>query len=511
MDWRGGTPTGSSSKSSARKTNDHTTNNNSSNRVKSNGISPKSFHSRRTSFETWTKSAQVMSPKSSVDALSTVLQEASDRVKVRANKEYTNQLKLKRSAFRSVTNVQIFSRQEQALQALDRMLRLHLNLDDDEKRDHRNALESNQEKIEGIHIPAISLRNISNDNHDHRDANIDGQCNLYVSSSSGGASLEEGSKRNKPTTKKRQSISPRKASERSKHVEVFLADRKIPYGVSTDAQFLPPLWSMEPRILSVETSKTGRRRYVVGNFGRLADYYWRKLDPSARHYYELIRERTPCRLYFDIEYCRESNPGITSKIDEEIMDELIKELSCELTVKHNLSIERKNIVDLDSSTTKKFSRHLIVHLPNGSLFSDTSHVGSFVKAFVSRLADEKAIGELQKKRPILSQYLFVNAKPAKNSVETTATSCIIDLGVYTRNRLFRILGSSKFGKPSSAALRLSDTNQFPFPESFSNNKFYIPAQQNRYLTSGHNDNNDVSDYESKVRICFCFQNLSIIL
>jgi VanZ family protein len=63
-------------------------------------------------------------------------------------------------------------------------------------------------------------------------------------------------------------------------------------------QFLPPLWSMEPRIFALETASSGKRKYIVGNLGRFLDHYWRKSDPLNRHYYELIREKTPCRLYF---------------------------------------------------------------------------------------------------------------------------------------------------------------------------------------------------------------------
>ena len=55
---------------------------------------------------------------------------------------------------------------------------------------------------------------------------------------------------------------------------------------------------MEPRMFAVEKSTTGKRRYMVGHLGRFLDYYWRKVDPKHRHYYELIREKTPCRLYF---------------------------------------------------------------------------------------------------------------------------------------------------------------------------------------------------------------------
>ena len=63
-------------------------------------------------------------------------------------------------------------------------------------------------------------------------------------------------------------------------------------------KFLSPLWSMEPRIFAIELSKTGKRKYVVGSYGRIADTYWRKVSPFTRHYYELIKEDTPCRLYF---------------------------------------------------------------------------------------------------------------------------------------------------------------------------------------------------------------------
>ena len=59
-----------------------------------------------------------------------------------------------------------------------------------------------------------------------------------------------------------------------------------------------PLWSFEPRIFAVETSSTGKRKYLVCHLGRFMHHYWKFCEPSAKHYYELIREGTPCRLYF---------------------------------------------------------------------------------------------------------------------------------------------------------------------------------------------------------------------
>ncbi len=59
-----------------------------------------------------------------------------------------------------------------------------------------------------------------------------------------------------------------------------------------------PLWSLEPRIFAIETSSTGKRKYLVCHLGRFMHHYWRFCESYAKHHYELIREGTPCRLYF---------------------------------------------------------------------------------------------------------------------------------------------------------------------------------------------------------------------
>lgn len=236
------------------------------------------------------------------------------------------------------------------------------------------------------------------------------------------------------------------------------------------------LWSMEPRIFAEETSATGKRKYVVGHLGRFLQQYWRERDPRSRHCYELIREGSPCRMYFDLEFCKVSNPRISSNESEMLMTEFIQELCDEFLLVHEIKVNRSDIVDLDSTTEKKFSRHLIVHVPNQQLFADAKSAGVFAKTFVERLAHELSIGKLAERRQTLAQHLFVKQKPSTHSsdesVVNTRETCFVDLGVYTRNRLFRILGSTKFGKPSTAALRIAAANEFPFPVGFNNSKFY---------------------------------------
>lgn len=257
--------------------------------------------------------------------------------------------------------------------------------------------------------------------------------------------------------------------------------------------FAPALWSMEPRIFSYERSTTGKRSYVVAQLGRFLDKYWRKTDPRARHYYEVIPENTPCRLYLDLEFSKVHNEGLSiDGVADELLNELFCELQAEFEVVHQLQLLRSHVVDLDSSTENKFSRHWIVHLPGGHLFPDNMAVGSFVKNFVSRLSNEQATKELALKgKSLLQDYLFVESSN-KNGV---LSSCIIDLGVYTRNRLFRLLGSQKFGKSPTASLRLSNNNQFPFPEGFDNDSFHLPAME-KYIpetvSSHHNTETDAA-------------------
>jgi len=328
-------------------------------------------------------------------------------------------------------------------------------------------------------------------------------------------------------------LTPSKCKIKQEFYDAFNCETEIGTGIEQNSQeidsFLPALWSCEPRIFSKETSNTGRRKYIVGSYGRIVDHYWRKVTSHDRHFYELIPESTPCRLYFDIEFEKSANTEISCVKAEGLLSDFIDELIMEIQSIYSILISRKCIVDLDSSTSKKFSRHLIIHFPAGHLFADVVACGIFVKNFVGRLAEEIATGNC--KSSLLSKYLFVKcarkvgntddvAVTDKNNIPTEiqkdlrqtkllpnelsphfdlkqsnldfgeivtprphvemsigATTCFIDMGVYTRNRVFRILGSTKFGKPSSAALRIADANEFPFHNEFDNSKFYFTGQQ----------------------------------
>lgn len=221
--------------------------------------------------------------------------------------------------------------------------------------------------------------------------------------------------------------------------------------------FENPLYSLEPRIWGIEAATTGKRRYIVAHAGRFFDQYWRKTIPADRHAYELIRPKSPCRLYLDIECTQDEFLISSAHLQDEVLYELwillanyIQERFQDSTF-HGSRLAPLNredhLVDLESNSSTKFSRHWIFHLKTLDdtevLFPNNIAVGCFVKNFISKLADDTS---WQEDCPVLSKYLFLS------------NSCLLDMGVYTRNRIFRLLGSCKFGK--SAALHIARSNQF---------------------------------------------------
>ncbi|CAM9414027.1 unnamed protein product [Phaeothamnion confervicola] len=147
------------------------------------------------------------------------------------------------------------------------------------------------------------------------------------------------------------------------------------------------------KIMAYELAGGGRRGYAVVDMRRFAPHYLTS-NPVDNHWYELIREHEPCCMYFDLEFGRRLNPGLDG-------DALVRLWIAAVAAKlrRDLGIElgtgASSIVDLDSSTDAKFSRHVILHMPDGRLFRDNVHVGRFVHQLVAELqtaADAPAVG-----------------------------------------------------------------------------------------------------------------------
>ncbi|XP_075716311.1 DNA-directed primase/polymerase protein isoform X3 [Rhinoderma darwinii] len=115
----------------------------------------------------------------------------------------------------------------------------------------------------------------------------------------------------------------------------------------------------------------------------------RKRPQSLAHCYEVIPADTVCKLYFDLEYYKPANPGADGI---KMVALVIKFFSKKLEDCFGVKCSADNVLNLDSSTDEKFSRHLIFLLPNAA-FKDNIHVGVYTKNRNFRLYKSSKLGK----------------------------------------------------------------------------------------------------------------------
>ncbi|XP_062120315.1 uncharacterized protein LOC133834658 isoform X2 [Humulus lupulus] len=187
------------------------------------------------------------------------------------------------------------------------------------------------------------------------------------------------------------------------------------------------------RVFSYQDHFNGQRRFLVSTYKEFWKRY-KNMDSRFRHHYEVIQEGLPCHLYFDLEFSRKENE---EKDGDEMVDLLISVIWEALRDKFSIEGSKEWIVELDSSTEGKFSRHLIIRIPK-TAFKDNSHAGAFVNEICSRIfSGKEKDGRLEK--------LFI--KKESNSADSPS-QLFVDTAVYSRNRCFRLALSSKAGKNS---------------------------------------------------------------
>uniref|UniRef100_H3DL21 DNA-directed primase/polymerase protein n=1 Tax=Tetraodon nigroviridis TaxID=99883 RepID=H3DL21_TETNG len=222
--------------------------------------------------------------------------------------------------------------------------------------------------------------------------------------------------------------------------------------------------------LEKENSAPGQRIYLVTSYTELWHYY-RTFTRSLMHCYEVIPEGTVCKLYFDLEFHKPSNEEADGQV---MVSGLIQYVCNKLMDVYGVMCETSDVLNLDSSTEEKFSRHLIFNLKN-AVFKDNVHVGRFIHAILQPILntlkagrshpgaadngdtrnDSRApdscggvpgtCGSPQAKRRKPEEhdlrFLLVKGKDGQRCLFVD-----LELGVYTRNRNFRLYKSSKAGK-----------------------------------------------------------------
>lgn len=193
-----------------------------------------------------------------------------------------------------------------------------------------------------------------------------------------------------------------------------------------------------------KSSNKGARYFIVASL----EHFWSRyiqLPLNRRNHYEVIRKESPCRLYFDIEYDKRCNLTVDSEYMMQQLKIFVVSYLCKMfTALENRMCVKKYMVDLDSSTLSKFSRHVICHLPHRHAFANNFEAGVFVKRMMADL-ETMPFGKLLSKG--LEDVFVYSERDEVDSVRS-----VVDLSVYSLNRNFRIYLSTKKGKEAPLVL-----------------------------------------------------------
>lgn len=170
-------------------------------------------------------------------------------------------------------------------------------------------------------------------------------------------------------------------------------------------------------VFSKDTSETGAKTFFACGY----EYFCSKLyrNTKMRNVYEVLQYNKPTKIYLDFDLSTEESDVDEFNNDfEEFMNACVNKLD---KIYEDLDAETIECTIMDASTDRKHSKHVVIQVAFGDLLQ--------VKEFVETvLAD---------------------------------TPCpAVDVGVYTRNRCFRILHSTKMGKDTPLRLEGHKTEKY---------------------------------------------------
>eukprot|EP00929_Paragymnodinium_shiwhaense_P076511 TRINITY_DN39358_c0_g1_i1.p1 TRINITY_DN39358_c0_g1~~TRINITY_DN39358_c0_g1_i1.p1 ORF type:complete len:462 (-),score=110.96 TRINITY_DN39358_c0_g1_i1:400-1785(-) len=205
-------------------------------------------------------------------------------------------------------------------------------------------------------------------------------------------------------------------------------------------------------IFAREISGNGQRMFIVDTYAGFAleSSPDQNGDLKRHHMYELILQDEPCWLYFDLEFSREANPELDERVAMAAFRETLRAFFLE-KMGAVLDVNQPGYIEMESSSRTKFSKHVLVKQlsVDGNVvplaLENNAQAGLLVAEFTSFVRAH---------REAMARHLFVKASKGE-----CPDLLLIDEGVYTRNRSFRVLFHKKFGKEVALALPKQDAKR----------------------------------------------------
>lgn len=228
-----------------------------------------------------------------------------------------------------------------------------------------------------------------------------------------------------------------------------------------------PVWSKDKELShTTKEVRAGAKEFIVGSYDRFWECYC-TLSAVDRVYYEILNPNKPCRLYIDAEFQKKPNSGTDGEDAMAFLETTMSTFITKRFQEAGLPQAYVSFRTLDSSGVDKFSRHILVIIEISNnvaagktevLFVDNLHVGAFIRdyhVYIAKNYEDETITLLYANRELNCEAPHVK----------TSLAFVVDLGIYTKNRSYRICFSTKLGK-----------NRFLRPIDFSQQRLMTSLQ-----------------------------------
>lgn len=192
------------------------------------------------------------------------------------------------------------------------------------------------------------------------------------------------------------------------------------------------------------------RRFCVEKYEKFCEKYM-SYHIDLCHYYEVVCDDSPCKMYFDIDVHLEEDVEIDGS---SIVQKFITYINHCLLVEFGLHMEQRQVLIMDSTSQSKFSQHLI--FPE-VVFKNNQECGNFVKKVIDAAIDAlqgNATSGYTREFPLCDLELLM-----VNQGEGRGIHFVADVGVYKRNQHFRLYRSSKLNKAEHLVVAVD--NMYP--------------------------------------------------
>lgn len=166
---------------------------------------------------------------------------------------------------------------------------------------------------------------------------------------------------------------------------------------------------------------TNAKKYFCMSVAEIVNYL-KKRERFQWNLYEVILDHRPCHVYLDVEASLALNPDFNyEEMGERIKTEFRTWLSDHVCAR--FGEETFRWVELDASNVKKWSKHFI---GVGEAMQNQYHVGAAVRRFEDYIVQKYGLH---------SEWFVFSAR---KNVDQPIRNFVIDTGVYTKNRLYRM-------------------------------------------------------------------------